>query len=215
MSIDFAIIPANFTTIDEALRACDAMRDYQAGDPPDAVARLIAELDRIGADDEDTGFLSDWPISGCPLGVVLCTRWPKWDHTIYTLLEMTKDHDLAMVDLQLRQVFDPRGRVDVTVTIANGTKLPYLTESIVRDVMARQQHYGDYLIADAAEDTYMQALFEDGQPCQIEYRAGNANRHYQAMVDDRELVPQLFAAWLRDGPSAQLVRAQTWSRLEL
>jgi hypothetical protein len=105
-----------------------------------------------------------WPVSGCPLGTVLCTRWPKRDHTIYTLLEMTKDHDLAMVDLQLRQVFDLRGRVEATVTIANGTKLPYLTEPIVRAVMAHQQHYGDYLIAGTSENTYMQALCEDAQP---------------------------------------------------
>jgi hypothetical protein len=104
-----------------------------------------------------------WPVSGCPLGTVLCTRWPTRDHTIYTLLEMTKDHDLAMVDLQLRQVFDLRGRVEATVTIANGTKLPYLTESIVRAVMAHQQHYGDYLIAGTSENTYMQALCEDAQ----------------------------------------------------
>lgn len=215
MSIDFAIIPASFTTVDKALQACDAMQIDQLGDPPAAVAWLIAELDRIGADDEETGFLSLWPVSGCPLGIVLCTRWPKWDHTIYTLLDLTKDRGLAMVDLQLRQVLDPRGRVDATVTIANGTKLPYLTESIVRDVMAHQQHYGDYLIAETAENTYMQAVFENGRPCQIEYRAGSADQHYQAMVNDRELVPQLFAAWLRDGPSADLLRTQAWSRLEL
>ncbi len=214
MSIDFAVIPAVFTTVEEAIKASDAMFDEPRGNPPEQVVELIAELDRIDAIGED-GFLSMWPVSSSSRGAVLCTRWPEWQRTIYELLEMTRDRQLAMVDRQLQQVFDPRGRVDAEVMIANGTKLPYLTEQIVVDVMANQEHYGDYIIAEKAENDYIQSLYERGQPCQVEYRAGSADKHFQTFTSDRSLVPRLISAWLEHGPQAPLLQAQSWQRLEL
>ena len=177
-------------------------------------ADLIAELDRMDAIAEDGGFLSMWPVDAGVHGAILCTRWPEWDRTIHTLLEMTKVRGLAMVDLQQPQVFDPRGCTDVDVTIANGTRLPYLTEQIVVDVMANQRYYGDYIIAGRDENNYAQTLYEPGEPCQVEYRAGSPDRHFQTVTSDRSLVPRLIAAWLRDGPDAQLLQAQQWQRLE-
>ena len=106
VSMDFAVIPAQFDTVDEALKACDAVYDDPGGDPPAPVAELIEELDHIDAIGEENGFLSVWPVDSSALGAILCARWPQWDHTVYTLLHMTKDRGLAMVDLQRRQVFD-------------------------------------------------------------------------------------------------------------
>jgi len=146
---------------------------------------------------------------------VLCTRWSEWQRTIYELLEMTRDRQLAMVDRQLNQVFDPRGHVNAEVMIANGTKLPYVTEQIVVDVMANQEHYGDYIIVEKAENEYIQSLYESGQPCQVEYRDGSADKHFQTFTPDRALVPRLIAAWLEQGPQAPLLQAQSWQRLEL
>ncbi|KIU38514.1 hypothetical protein AN916_22785 [Mycobacteroides immunogenum] len=214
MTMDFAVIPAEFNTREEALNACDAMYNEPEGEPPSAVLDMIAELDRTDAFAEEGGFLSMWPVDSSARGMVLCTRWPEWDRTIYTLLTMTKDRGLAMVDLQRRQVFDPRGRTDVEVLIANGTKLPYLSEQIVVDVMNDQDYYGDYIIAECAENTYVQALYKPGEQCQVEYRDGSPDRHFQTLTADRSLVPRLFAAWLHDGPTAGLLQAQQWQRLE-
>lgn len=215
VSIDFAVIPAAFGTVDEALKACDAMYADPGGDPPSGVAELIEELDRIDAIGEESGFLSMWPVDSSALGAILCTRWPLWDRTIYTLLQMTKDRGLAMVDLQRRHVFDPRGHVDIEVTIANGTRLPYLTEQIVRDVMADQDYYGDYIVVERDEDTYVQSLYKHGEKCQVEYRAGGPDRHFQTLTTDRSLVPRLISAWVHYGPAADLLQAQHWRRLEL
>lgn len=214
MSIDFAVIPADFSTIDEALKACAAMYGESGGVPPEPVAALIEELDRMDAIGDD-GFLSIWPVDASIHGAILCTRWPQWERTIYELLEMTRDRQLALVDLQRRQVFDPRGCVNAEVMIANGTKLPYLTEQIVVDVMADQDHYGDYIIVEKDENVYVQSLFERGAPCQVEYRAGSADKHFQAFTSDRSLVPRLIWAWLEHGPHAPLLQTQAWERLEL
>lgn len=214
MSIDFAVIPAVFSTVEEAIHASDTMYDVPRGNPPERVLDLIAELDRIDAIGEN-GFLSVWPVGASSRGAVLCTRWSEWQRTIYELLEMTRDRQLAMVDRQLNQVFDPRGHVNAEVMIANGTKLPYVTEQIVVDVMANQEHYGDYIIVEKAENEYIQSLYESGQQCQVEYRNGSANKHFQTFTPDRSLVPRLIGAWLEQGPQAPLLQAQSWQRLEL
>lgn len=209
--MDFAVIPADFDTVEQALETVDALGG-ESGDPPAAVDDLMAELDQTGAA-EDDGFLSLWPIDGSTSGAVLCTRWPQWDRTIYTLLKMTKPRGLALVDLQQRQVFDPRGSVDVAVSIANGTKLPHLSEQIVADVMARQSYYGDYLIIERAYDDYAQSLYKHGEPCQVEYRDGSPERHFQTLTIDRDLVPRPLWAWVQFGPDAELLREQRWQRL--
>jgi hypothetical protein len=77
------------------------------------------------------------------------------------------------------------------VTVANGTRLPYLTEQIVIDVMARKDYYGDYLIVERAGDTHIQTKYERGEVCQVEFRAGSADRHFQTLIADRSLVPHL------------------------
>jgi len=214
VSLDYAVIPARFLTVDEALRTCDAMHRDQTGDPPAEVVDLIAELDRLGAVGDDHAFLSMWPVDASALGAILCTSYHEWDRTIYALLDMTRDRGLALVDLQLRQVFDPRGRVDVEVDIANGTRLPYLTEQIVRDVMNGQDRYGDFMIVRRAEGTFIQARYERGAQCCIEYRAGGPDQHFRTLTPDRTLVPRLIWAWLQSGPGAGLLQAQGWQRLE-
>jgi hypothetical protein len=215
VGMDFGVIAADFDSIDEALRRCAAIADTPDGDPPAGVVGLIDELDRIDAIREDGGFLSWWPLTPTPLGVGVSTRWQ--DHVVYTLLEMTKDRGLALVDLQPPQwqVFDPRGRVEVEVTLGNGTRLPYLTEQIVIDVMANQTWYGNYIVAEREQDTYVQSLYKFGEVIQVEYRAGHPDRHFQTLTDDRSLVPQLISAWLRDGPDAPQFAIQRWQRLEL
>jgi hypothetical protein len=214
VSLDYAVIPARFSTVDEALRTCEAMYGPPMGDPPAEVLDLIEELDPIDAIDERHGFLSMWPVDASALGAILCTSYHEWARTTYTLLDMTKDRGLALVDLQLRQVFDPRGRVDADVNTANGTRLPYLTEEIARDVMDGQDRYGDFMIVKRAEGTFIQALYERGAQCCIEYRAGGPDRHFRTLIPDRTLVPRLIWAWLQNGPHAGLLQAQRWQRLE-
>ena len=215
MSLDYAVIPARFPTVSQALRICDAMNGDAIGDPPAEICDLIDELDHMNAIGEDHGFLSMWPVDASALGAILCTRYAESARTLHTLLDMTKERNLALVDLQLRQVFDPRGRVDVDVSVANGTRLPYLSKQIVRDVMDRQDVYGDYIIVERAESIFIQALYARGAQCCIEYRAGGPDRHFRTVTPDRTLVPRLIWAWLQHGPQADLLQDQQWEQLEL
>jgi hypothetical protein len=99
VSLDFAVIPAVFATLEEALESCNAIYDEPGGEPPARVVEMIDELDRMDAIGDD-GFLSMWPVDTSELGAALCTRWSEWDRTIYRLLEMTRHRGLALVDLQ-------------------------------------------------------------------------------------------------------------------
>jgi acetolactate synthase regulatory subunit len=178
VSLDYAIIAAQFHTVEEALRRCESMHNAPEGDPPPAVSDLVEELDRIDAISEESGFLAMWPVDSSALGAIVCTRTDQWPRTIRTVLDMTKDRGLAVVDLQMRQVFDPRGRIDAHATAANGITLPYLTEQILRDVMARQHHYGDHIVVERSDGHYIQALYQVGRCNAVEYRDGGPDRHY-------------------------------------
>jgi hypothetical protein len=213
VSLDYAARAAQFATVDEALRTCDLLYGDPEGDPPPAIVELVEELDRIEELGEEHHFLSAAPDASA-LGALVCTSYREWARTIHMLLELTKARGLALVDLQSRQVFDPRGSVDVEVSTDNGTRLPYLTEQLVRDLMDGQDRYGDHIVAERAEGTFIQALYQREAQCCIEYRAGGPDQHFQTMTSDRTLVPRLIWAWLENGPDAALVRAQHWQRLE-
>jgi hypothetical protein len=65
------------------------------------------------------------PIGADVRGAVLCTS--RWNDQTHPMLELTKDRGLAAVDLQIEKLFDPRGRVNVDVSMGNQLTLCYLT----------------------------------------------------------------------------------------
>jgi hypothetical protein len=110
VSYDFAVLPAGSAdTVEDAMPIYAAMCEGAQGDPPEQVVDLIEELDRrdeIG----DDGFLSMWPVDADAHGAVLCTR--RWNDLTYTILELTKDRGLAVLDVQVPRLY----RVDVHLT---------------------------------------------------------------------------------------------------
>jgi hypothetical protein len=199
-----------FEIAEEALQICDAMVDDPGGDPPAAVVDLIDELDRRDAIGDD-GFLSTWPVDANARGAVLCTR--RWNDTTHTMLELTKDRGLAVVDLQIRHLFDPRGRFEVHVATGNSTTLPYLTERVLHDVMARQDWFGDHVVIKRDEQLYAQAAYPLGADCIVEYRDGGPDRHYRTTTSDRATVAQMLWGWTVHGPSDAVLRTQEWDRV--
>ena len=80
--------------------------------------------------------------------------------------------------------------------------------------MADQDYYGDHIVVERAENTYIQSLYKRGEDCQVEYRGGRPDHHFQTLTADRSLVPRLINAWVQYGPAADLLQAQHWHRLE-
>lgn len=198
VSYDFAVIPVeSFTTADEALRICDPLYDDPGGSPPPALAELLDDLERGDAMGDD-GFLSVRPVDAGSVGAVLCTR--RYNDLTYAMLELTKDRGLAVVDVQTRQLFDPRGRVEVQVTLGGGAELPYLTTSILTDLLARPHHTEPWLVVARGEQHYVQAFFPLAADCVLEYRDGGPDYHYQAIIADRSVVAHALWDWTTRGP---------------
>jgi hypothetical protein len=212
VSYDFAVIATDgFEAAEEALQICDALFDDPGGDPPAAVVDLIDELERRDAIGDDDGFLSIWPVDANARGAVLCTR--RSHGTTYAMLELTKDRGLAVIDLQIRQLFDPRGRVEVHVSTGNATTLPYLTERILHDVMARQDWFGDQVVIKRGEQLYAQAAYALDTDCIVEYRDGGPDRQYRTTTSDRATVARMLWGWTIHGPSDAVLRTQEWDRV--
>jgi hypothetical protein len=204
VSYDFAVIATDgFETAEEALQICGALFDDPGGDPPAAVVDLIDELERRDAIGDD-GFLSMWPVDA---------NARRSHGTTYAMLELTKDRGLAVVDLQIRQLFDPRGRVEVHVSTGNATTLPYLTERILHDVMARQDWFGDQVVIKRGEQLYAQAAYALDTDCIVEYRDGGPDRQYRTTTSDRATVARMLWGWTIHGPSDAVLRTQEWDRV--
>lgn len=215
MSMDFAVVTtAAFDTASEARRISSLLDGEPGGHPPTAVLELLDDLDRIDAMGE-AGFLSIDPDVPNRDGLVLCTRWSTWLTTVHTLLNLTKDRGLAVVDMQRDVVFDPRGRVDVHVEMANRATFPYLTRSLIADLMDRQDHYGDHMVIERADQHFIQALYRPGRECVIEYRDGGPEHHFRTHVPDRTVTADLLWAWVQHGPTAELLNQQPWQPVTL
>ena len=163
MSYDFGVIPVDTVgNLEEAKRIYSAMCEGPEGDPPAQVIDLINELERrdeIG----DDGFLSVWPVDADARGAVLCTR--RWNDLTYTILDLTKHRGLAVLDVQIPRLYDPRGRVDVHVSLGGGTKLPYLTARILGDAIARPHWSDPYIVVRRAEQLFVQAFYPPDTEC--------------------------------------------------
>ena len=69
-------------------------------------------------------------------GVIIATEQPE-DGLLRYLLLATMDRDLAVYDIDLFRLYDPRGRIDVDVCLPGDVTLPYLTPALLRDLVLR------------------------------------------------------------------------------
>ncbi|PBJ38737.1 hypothetical protein [Mycobacterium avium] len=210
MSYDFAVIPVDsFETVEQALRICDAMYDEPQGRPSPQVVQLIDELERHDNTGHD-GLVSMWPIDADARGALVCTR--AGCNNTYAMLNLTKDRGLAVVDVQVRRLYDPRSHVDVQVSLGDGTNLPYLTAPLLEDLIARPHRQYPWLVVARGDHWFIQAHFAPDADCVLEYRDGGPERHFGASTSDRAVVPTVIWQWVIEDPAWRV--ALCWQRAD-
>src|SRR3954466_13332341 len=131
MSHRFAVFPAGaVNSVEEANDLVCAMCAGSVGEPPSAIRELVDALPDSGE------VLCLVERSADSRGVIIATEQPEDGLLRYLLLE-TMDRGLAVYDIELFRLYDPRGRVDVDVELPGDVTLPYLTPALLRDLALR------------------------------------------------------------------------------
>ncbi|WP_433624664.1 hypothetical protein [Nocardia sp. CA-120079] len=208
VTCEFAVVPAD--AVDTAL---DAMEQYRhmctAPDgtaAPPAVDDLIAEIDRNGG---AVGFVAAVADSR---GAVLRTWGPNRGRHLLAVLKLTKDRDLAVLDVETGHLYDPRGHIDVRVTVGDGRSLPYLTPALLEDVVVAAADPDDpFLVVARADETYIRTRRHEWV-YEIEHRAGSASEHFRVYTLRHKVVRDVIWAWVGGDPSWRV--AVHWRRVD-
>ena len=197
MSYDLAVIPAeSVDSLDTAMRLHAAMCDEVQLPALPGIDEFVEELTRLhGFDSDDAGFLSI-DVEADARGVVIAT-WPGTARmNLFAVLELTMDRGLAVLDVQTLRLYDPRGAIPFTVRLGDESIAPYLSPSLLADLIARPVPRDPFFVVKREEQHYIQALTPArDSPAVVEYRDGSANRHYRAETSDRDLVRDTVWVW--------------------
>jgi hypothetical protein len=102
----------------------------------------------------------------------------------------------------------------MTVTLGDGTPVPYLSPSLLDDLIARPHPRYPFFVVKRVEQQYIQVFMQaNGMPTILEHRAGSAEQHYRAESSDRAVVRDVVWAWANE--SAGWETALAWQPLNL
>lgn len=196
MDFRFALIPAG--SADSAARAheiADAMLRAPECAPLPAIAEVLGALD---ASPVGHYILACRNVSH---GALLEAPYPE-SGVLEALLILSKDHGLAVYDIELRRLYDPADCVEVDVMLP-GVRIPFLTRDLLADLVARPgwpEPEAPYLIVERAEQDFIQAWLDDGV-YQFEYREDGPESHFEVRTGDGALVVDVMWAWAIEDPS--------------
>lgn len=189
MSYDFFVFPADVAEgLEQALHLYETSPETGPMTDGGPVGRFVASL--------DPGLVTGPPV-GSDTGVCLGTSWDDPMGSLSRVAGFARPYDLAVLDVQLGALYDPRGGLDVALQTEAGPQLPYLTRTVLRVVMG-QVLEGRYhwLTVARTEDTFAQSFRDADGSWAVEHREG-AGRHFAARTSDPVLVEDLLWAWAR------------------
>jgi hypothetical protein len=136
-------------------------------------------------------------------GAIVAARWPAFE-VLSRLLDVTKDRGLAVFDIEISRLYDPRARVDAQLFLPNEVKLPYVTRDVVHDLVSRPI-WSDpdslFFGVERAEEEYIQTLINEDGSYELEHRDGGPDRHFAATIDDGDLVAHAIWSWATQSTS--------------
>ncbi|WP_147403850.1 hypothetical protein [Nocardia panacis] len=118
---EFALLPADIDGALEALEIYSRLRT-DPGRPDPALRALSIDLDPA------------YGLTAGAGGAILHARGHDRAHHLLAALNLTKDRDLAVLDIATGCLYNPRERVEVEVTMPDHT-LPYLTPALLADLI--------------------------------------------------------------------------------
>lgn len=191
MSHRFAVFAAgSVNSVEEANDLVHAMAAGDGGEWPAAIQELV---DGLG-DSAEMACLAEHPLDS--RGVVITTSSPE-DGPLRYLLGLTMASRLAVYDIELFRLYDPRGCVEVDVSLGGTDTLPYLTSALLRDLVLRPTWPSPdepFLIV-GRDQGFIQVFREEDGTYQIEYREGGPDTHFWCRITDSGLIADVMWAW--------------------
>jgi hypothetical protein len=209
MSHRFAIFPAgSVNSVEEANDLVHAMAGGDGGTWPPAIQALVDGL----PDSAEIACLTEHSTDS--RGVVISTSRPE-DGPLRYLLGLTMASGLAVYDIELFRLYDPRGRVEIDVSVGADEMLPYLTTALLRDLVLRPTWPSPdepFLIVERRDQEFVQVYREEDGTYQIEHRNGGPETHFWCRILESALAADVMWAW-----TSRDVRWRTsveWSQLQ-
>jgi hypothetical protein len=199
MSYDFFVFPAERAEgLEEALAVYERTAERGTLRPDSAVARFVTELNAEVPVQSEGGFLSV-RVDGTDEGSYVCTSWDDPMGNLRRVAGLARPHELAVLDVQLGALYDPRRSLDVALQTEAGPQLPYVTRAVLSQVL-RDIQDGRYHWVNLARDGehYAQTFHDDDGTWAVEHREGGPDQHFAARTADATLVDDLLWSWARD-----------------
>lgn len=200
MSYDFTVlIPELIGTHEQARALHDALcTEPDTAAIPDVVVRFMDELHKKYGyeNDAETGFLSVAPIDGDVRGAVVPTWVGSIPENRAAMLELAREHGLGLYDPHRDRLYDPRGHVQIRVTLGDGWDVPYLSPGLLADLFAYPHPENPWLTVHGSKDQhFIQSYFPRDADVAVEYRHGGPDQHYRAFTSDRALAQHVLWGW--------------------
>ncbi|MEU1206310.1 hypothetical protein [Nocardia sp. NPDC005825] len=211
MSYDLVLLPSGVasspTEVDDHLTG-------QEGRPAGAaITEIAAELDKRNTELPEVDSFLGAPAADGVLGDALfvSTQYDAIGHTRSLLFELGTPRGYAVWDPQLSWLADPAGSVAAAVTHGGAGEFPYLTKQLVDLWIPELGQPGPYLIAETADQVYIQTYRHPDGHYDVEYRDGSPDKHFATTANDPRIVADLIWGWATGDRSG--FDALDWQRL--
>jgi hypothetical protein len=125
VSYDFFVFPAEAAAdLPAATRLYESSPERGRLTPGGRVAAFLASADEAGLD-----------ASGHDRAAHVRTSWDDPRGNLSVVAGLARPHDLSVLDVQLTELYDPRGAVDVPLVTEAGPCLPFVTRAVLHDVL--------------------------------------------------------------------------------
>jgi hypothetical protein len=188
MTYDFFVLPATSAEdLEQATAAYESAPQAGTPSPGGPVAAFLAALAPSG-----------FEARGTDAGAYVATSWDDPMAHLREVAEVAAEHGLAVLDVQLAGLYDPRGALAVGLETQGGPRLTYVTRRILAEVMShiREGRY-HWVTLSRGADVFVQTYRDDDGTWALEHREG-PGAHFAARTDDDELVERVLWWWARD-----------------
>lgn len=195
MSYDFFVFPAEAADdVEEARTVYETARErgpLTAGGP---MARFLDALNAGSPSTSDDRFLVA-EVRGHDGAAYVCTSWDDPMGNLSKVAGLARPHGLSVYDVQLHALYDPRGGVDVALTTEAGPRLPYLSRTVLHEVVSHLLDRRYQWLEARRGDGSRLLVHRDGDAFGVELRDGALEQPGGAGTADASVVEELVWSW--------------------
>jgi hypothetical protein len=184
---DFLLVPAGLAPdAESAVALWQAAPPGTAPDAGDALAVAVADLRRRGV-----------TVTARRGAAYVVTSWEDPMARLSEVADVAGGLGLAVLDVQLGSLYDPRGAAPVALDTQGGPRLTFVTRRILTDVL-REVAAGAYrwVTLSRSADVFVQA-FRDGDGSWALEHSEGLGRHFATRTLDPTLVESVLWSWAR------------------